>query len=236
VKSVFITGASRGLGRAIALAYAARGYRIGIGARTSSGSETLTAVKGLGGEASVHRFDVGNYDEVERALTEFGAMDVMVVNAAIAVTGLFTLAEPDAFRNLIDTNVLGPLYCARAALPRFLEQRAGLFVFVGSVAASRPARGQAAYAASKASVEALTRAIAVEYGRKGIRAVCIRPGAVATDMLRPTQALDERAITERIPMRRVAEPEEIARFVTTMDDAMYLNGAVLDIDGGYVAG
>src|SRR5204862_5391917 len=132
-------------------------------------------------------------------------------------------------------NVLGPLACARAVLPSMLAQKKGVILFIGSVAASRPVRGQAAYATTKSSVEALTRAIAVEYGRKGIRALCLRPGAVATDMLEATRTMAEDEIVSRIPVRRIAEPLEIAKVATMLLslDAAYVNGAVVDVDGGY---
>src|SRR5262249_48307800 len=119
-----------------------------------------------------------------------------------------------------------------------MNERGGVMIFLGSVAASRPSRGQAAYAATKGAVEALTRAIAVEYGRKGIRAVCIRPGAVATDMLEATMHMAEEELLSRIPTRRVADPKEIAKAVTMVasSDAGYVNGAIIDVDGGYVCG
>lgn len=239
-RSVFVTGASRGIGRAIATLCGRRGDRVGIGAHASVEAAEETRAE-VGERGSIHRFDVAEYAEVEAALNTFArpdGLDVLVVNAAVAHPGLLVTAEPAALRRMVDTNVLGPLHCARAALPLMMARRRGLLVFIGSVAASRPARGQAAYAASKAPVESLTRAIAVEYGKKGIRAVCIRPGAVDTDLLRATRSLAEGEILDRIPMRRIASPEEIARTVLTFmgEDASYVNGAVIDVDGGYAAG
>lgn len=219
MSSVFVMGGSRGIGSAIADECERRGHRVGIGARTSG-------------------CDVTSFADVERALTEFGQLDVLIVNAGIAVSSLLTTTDPADLRRLVETNTLGPLHCAHAALPIMLQQRSGLLLFIGSVAASRPARGQAAYAASKAGVEALTRAIAVEYGRKGIRALCLRPGAVDTDMMRATRALADDEIAVRIPLRRVATAEEIARTAVALigEDASYMNGAVIDVDGGYAAG
>ncbi|MFO0734878.1 MAG: SDR family oxidoreductase [Labilithrix sp.] len=219
-KSVFVTGAARGLGKAIADALEQRGDRVGRGTRESA--------------------DVTDFSAVEKALTDFaaGGLDAVIVNAAIAPAGLLATADPAELRRVVETNVLGPLHCARAALPSMMAQRRGLILFIGSVAASRPARGQAAYATSKSGVETLTRSIAVEYGRKGIRAICVRPGAIDTDLLRTTRSLAEREILERIPMKRIAPADEIARAVLMFlgDDASYVNGAVIDIDGGYAAG
>lgn len=218
--SVFITGAARGLGKAMADACEARGHRVFRGTRDTA--------------------DVTDFARLEKAMSAFaaeGGIDVLIVNAGIARTGLLATSDPGDFRALVETNVLGPLYCARAALPLMMAKRKGLIVFIGSVATSRPARGQAAYATSKSGVESLTRAIAVEYGRKGIRALCIRPGAVDTDLMRATKTLAENEILDRIPMRRLASPDEIAKSVLLFlgDDASYVNGAVIDIDGGYAA-
>lgn len=237
MSSVFVTGASRGIGRAVAVACAKRGDRVGLGWHTEPGEAVKEETGG-----SLHRLDVCVFEEVERAFTAFaaeaGSLDAVVINAGIATSGVFATADPSDLRRLVETNVLGPLHCARAALPIMMKQRSGLLLFIGSVAASRPARGQAAYATSKAAVESLTRAIAVEYGRKGIRAICVRPGAVDTEMLRSTRAMAEEELLARIPLKRVALAEEIAKTVVTLlgADASYVNGAVVDVDGGYAAG
>lgn len=224
--NVFVVGGSRGIGQAIANACAERGDHVGIGNRANC--------------------DVRSYEQVEKAITNFastaGGLDVLIVNAAIAPTGLLVTADPNSLREAVETNTLGPLHCARAALPVMLSQKRGLVVFLGSVAASRPVRGQSAYATSKSGVETLTRSIAVEYGRKGIRALCIRPGAVDTELLQATKQLAETEILDRIPLKRIASPEEIAKTVLLFlgkddgNDASYVNGAVIDVDGGYAAG
>lgn len=220
-RSIFITGAARGIGKAIADACEARGDRVFRGTRENA--------------------NVTDFAQLEKSMSRFaneGALDIVIANAAVAPTGLLATADPADIRFAVETNVLGPLHCARAALPLMMARRKGLIVFIGSVAASRPARGQAAYATSKSGVESLTRSIAVEYGKKGIRAICLRPGAVDTDLLRATKSLAENEILERIPMKRIASPEEIAKSVLLFlgDDAAYVNGAVIDIDGGYAAG
>lgn len=239
MRSVLVTGASRGIGRAIAIACARRGDRVGVGWHTSEDAAAEVA-RETGG--SLHRLDVTRFEDVERAFASFvamhGRLDALVVNAGIAMSGILATADPSDLRRVVDTNVLGPLHCARAALPTMLQQRSGLLLFIGSIAAARPARGHAAYASTKCAVEGLTRAIAVEYGRKGIRAICLRPGAVDTDLLRTTRAIAEDELLARIPLRRVAAPEEIARTAAMLlsDDAAYVNGAILDVDGGYAAG
>jgi len=258
-RSIFVTGASRGIGRAIAVACAREGGVVGVGyhrsadaaasvvaeiaasssSKTDPGEPATSEGRGRAFECAV---DVSDPASVDRAIASFadatgGRLDAVVANAAALSTGLLATADMTALESMIDTNVLGPIACARAALPLMLAKKRGVLLFVGSIAASRPARGQAAYAASKAAVEALTRAIAVEYGRKGIRAVCIRPGAVDTDMLAATRSMAEDEVVQRIPMRRVGTPDEIARVAAMLlsDDAAYVNGAVIDVDGGYAA-
>jgi NAD(P)-dependent dehydrogenase (short-subunit alcohol dehydrogenase family) len=241
---VLVTGASRGIGRAIALALAREGATVGIGfLRSRDRAEEVAArVTAAGGRPLLVEADVGDAVAVERSFASFaaeaGGLDAVVVNAATHVAGPLATADPAALDGIVRTNVLGPLACARAALPIMLGQRNGVLLFVGSVAASRPARGQAAYAATKASVEGLTRAIAVEYARKGIRAVCVRPGAVSTEMLEATRAMAEDEIVARIPARRIAEAEEIANITVLLlsREAAYVNGAVIDVDGGMAVG
>jgi 3-oxoacyl-[acyl-carrier protein] reductase len=243
-RAIFITGASRGIGRATALACAREGVFVGVGYHKSAdcADAAIREIHELGGRAEPYQLDVAAPADVERAVTSFaetaGRLDALVANAGVLRTGLLATADPAELEGMILANVLGPIASARAALPIMLRERRGVLLFVGSVAASRPARGQAAYAASKASVEALCRALAVEYGRKGIRSICLRPGAVATEMLEGTQRLAEDEVVSRIPMRRIATADEVARVAVMLlsDDASYVNGAVVDVDGGYGAG
>lgn len=245
MRTILVTGASRGIGRSIAVECARRfpGATIGIGfhASRAAADETARLVIEAQGKPLLVSAYVGDGVAVERAFGAFadeaGGIDALVVNAGTHVAGLLATTELEAIERLVRINTFGPLACARAALPRMLAQKRGLFLFVGSIAASRPTRGQAAYAATKGSVEALTRAVAVEYGKKGIRAICIRPGAVMTDMLEATIAMAGEDVKARIPVRRVADPTEVGRFAALLlsDEASYASGAVIDFDGGYGA-
>ena len=135
----------------------------------------------------------------------------------------------------IATNLVGPIVCTRAVIPAMLEARRGVIVNVSSVAAARPSRGQAVYAATKGAIESLTRAVAVEYGRKGIRCHAVRPGAVDTDMLATTRALAEEDVLAKTALKRIASVEEIAALVVFLlsDEAAYITGSIHAIDGGY---
>jgi len=164
-------------------------------------------------------------------------VDGLVNNAGINRPSLLVSASDADILATVTTNVIGSVLCTRAIIPKMLEQRGGVIVNVSSVAAERPSRGQAVYAATKGALESLTRAVAVEYGRKGIRCHAVRPGAVDTSMLAATKTLAEDDLVSRIPLRRIASPDEIAPLVVFLlsDRAAYVSGSVHAIDGGYGA-
>jgi 3-oxoacyl-[acyl-carrier protein] reductase len=243
-RRVVITGASGGLGRAIALACAREGAVVGIGHHrsTEAAAALLAEIEALGRRAHLLCFDVTDAAAVTAAAASFagleGRIDAWVSAAGLCLPGLLVTEDDARIRAQIDVNLLGPVFAARAALPFMLKQRGGVLLHVGSVAAARPARGQAVYAATKGAVEALTRALAVEYAKKGVRALCLVPGAVDTAMLRGTLALAEEEVTARIPLRRVATPEEVAEAAVFLlsDRARYMTGSTVPVDGGYMVG
>lgn len=238
-KVILVTGASHGIGWAIASACGAAGASVGVHYHTSQASAVAFAER-LGGTAV--GFDLRDADAVRAGITGFanahGRLDGLVCNAGVTHTGLAVTQPWGDVCDLVNVNLLGTIACAQAALPAMIRQRSGVILTVSSVAAVRPSRGQAAYAASKGGIEAFTRALAVEYGRKGIRVLGLRPGPIDTKMLQPTRALAEDKLMSRVPLRRVGSPEEIAHFAVLLlsDRAAFATGSIHSIDGGYCVG
>jgi len=240
-KRILVTGASRGIGRAIALACGAAGAQVGVNYHRSE-EQARTLCETLGPSSRALSFDVGEAEAVARGVAEFvefaGGIDGLVNNAGINLPSLLVNARDDEIAAMVATNLIGPILCTRAVLPAMVRQRSGVIVNIGSVAAERPFRGQSVYAATKGGLESLTRAVAVEYGRKGIRCHLVRPGAVDTDMLAATKAIAEEDLLARIPLRRFATADEIAHFVLVLlgDPLSYATGSIHPIDGGFGAG
>jgi NAD(P)-dependent dehydrogenase (short-subunit alcohol dehydrogenase family) len=235
-----VTGATGGLGRAVALAFAREGARLALLARDE---ERLTGLReDLGGEAAAVSADVGSWDEVERGVGEavqtLGGLDAVVNAAAIDTSwkpvGELPVGEWD---RAIAVNLSGTFYVCRAALPH-LGQSGGSIVNFTSVAGLRAWAEDAAYTASKAGVELLTRTIAVEYGKQGVRANCIAPGVIdagMTDLV--TDAGERRELAGKHPLGRLGLAEEVAEAVVWLasESSSFTTGTTLTVDGGYLA-
>ena len=237
---VVVTGANGGLGLAIARACLAAGATVGLNVhRDDKGARGL--VDHQPDRAVLLPFDVRDAEAVAGGVAAFrafaGGIDGWVNNAGVNRADLLVTAEAARIREQLDVNLLGPILCARAVLPVMLEQKGGVIVNVGSAAAARPHRGQSVYVATKGALEAFTRALAVEYGRKGIRAHCLRPGPIDTPMLAATRTLAEREILARVPLGRLGRPEEVAELAVYLlsERSAFVTGSVQTIDGGYAA-
>jgi 3-oxoacyl-[acyl-carrier protein] reductase len=242
-----ITGAGRGFGRAIALAFAREGTRVAanyLGSRV--GAEEVAAEAGrLGTEAVALRGDVAREDDVKAlvaaTLERFGRLDILVNNAGIMVRGPMLAVPAEECRRMFDVNVTGTMLCTRHALPAMIERKGGRIINLSSQLAQRAVGGGgfAAYAATKGAIESLTRALAAEVGVHGITVNAIAPGGIDTDMSRDVMTPEYRARRlAELPLHRFGSVDDVAycAVVLASDEAGYLTGQILHPSGGWVSG
>lgn len=235
-----VTGASRGIGAAIATSLSEAGWPIAVNFRADrSGADgVVDAIRSSSGVARAFQADVADEDAVERMFdeveSELGPPLVVVNNAGVRDDQLVVGLAGESWRRVVDVNLSGTYNVCHHALRPMIRARFGRIVNVSTISATTPLPGQAAYAASKAGIEALTRVIAVEVARRGVTCNAIAPGLVDTDFV--PEMSDEWA--RGVPARRFAAPEEIATLVRFLasDEAAYVNGSVIRIDGGLTAG
>ena len=235
-----VTGASRGIGRAVALELASAGAAVMVNyrSRAQQAEEVAAAVLERGGRASVCQADVTDEDQVRRlmdsAKRQLGPPSVLVANAGVIHDQLAAAMTVEQWDTVIHTTLRGTFLCIRAVVPGMMAQRSGSIVCLSSIAAERGGRGHANYAAAKGGVNALTRSLAVELAPKGIRVNAVAPGVVVTEMSQRVRELAQDEIRAQIPLRRFGDPEEVARAVRFLasDDASYITGEVLHVTGG----
>ena len=238
-KVAFVTGASRGIGRAIALELANRGATIAISFRTGlSGAEGVKdQIEQMGGSSEIFQGDFAEKGQARRVVTQvletYQRLDILVNNAGITRDRGIRKMTDDDWTDVIDTNLNSAFYCTSAAIPAMIEQKFGRIVSVTSFVAQGGNFGQANYAASKGGLVAFTKILALELARYNITANVVSPGFTATDMLSgiPLDRLEQ--IKERIPMHRLAEPEEIAKAAAFLIcDGDYITGQQISVNGG----
>jgi 3-oxoacyl-[acyl-carrier protein] reductase len=239
-KVALVTGASRGIGRAIAGALAAEGATLVLAARDEARlADVVREIETAGGTASALRLEVGDRASVEaafeRLLAAHGRVDILVNNAGITRDNLLLRMKAAEWDDVMATNLTGVFLCTQAALRPMLKQRAGRIVNITSVVGVTGNAGQANYAASKAGIIGFTKSVAREVASRGITANAVAPGFVETDMTGAMTDKAREAVTSMIPLGRVGKPEDIAAAVAFLasDAAAYITGQVLGVDGGF---
>ena len=235
-----VTGASRGIGRATALALAVEGAKVVVNyASSSQAAEAVVAeIQQMGSEAIALQADVGKADQVDAlfstVMEKWGQIDVLVNNAGITRDGLMLRMKLEDWQSVVDLNLTGVFLCTKAASKIMLKQRSGRIINLTSVVGEMGNAGQVNYSAAKAGVIGLTKATAKELASRGITVNAVAPGFIATDM---TADLKGDEILKAIPLGRYGQPEEVAgliRFLAADAAAAYITGQIINVDGGMV--
>ena len=238
-KVAIITGSARGIGQATALKFASEGAKVVVCDLDIKGvDEVVAQIKKTGGKAIGFVVNVTNKASiatmVEAVMLNYGRIDVLVNNAGIVDDALFRKMTDEQFERVIDINLKGTYNCARAVVDIMIAQNAGVILNASSVVGVYGNFGQTNYAASKFGVIGMAKTWARELGRKGIRANAVCPGFVETTILKSIPEKVMQAMIDRVPLGRLAKPEEIANTYAFLasDEASYINGAVIEVSGG----
>lgn len=235
-----VTGASRGIGRATALALASEGANVVVNYASSQAAadQVVAEIAALGSQAIALPADVSKADQVDNLINtvmeKWGRIDVLVNNAGITRDTLLLRMKPEEWQAVIDLNLTGVFLCTRAVSKIMLKQRSGRMINITSVAGQMGNPGQANYSAAKAGVIGFTKTVAKELASRGITVNAVAPGFIATDM---TSDLKAEEILKFIPLNRYGQPEEVAgmiRFLAADPAAAYITGQVMNVDGGMV--
>lgn len=239
-KVALITGASRGIGRAIAIAFAREGAQVAIvyAGNHVAAEETVKKIQELGARCSAYICDVSDFDAVKtlvkRVEAEYGSIDILVNNAGITADGLCMRMKEADFDHVISVNLKGAFNMIRHAAGIFLKKRSGKIINITSVIGLMGNAGQANYAAAKAGIIGLTKSVAKEFAGRGVTCNAIAPGYIDTDMTKVLPENAKQAMEQLIPMKRSGSPEDVAELAVFLasDKAAYITGDVIAVDGG----
>ena len=239
-RTAIVTGGSRGIGRAICLELARRGANVvfSYAGNTAAAEDTLAQLQAMGVKAIALQGDVADAQAakalVDAAVKELGGLDILVNNAGITRDGLAMTLKEEDFDAVVATNLKGAFLCAKAVARPMMRARYGRIVNLTSVVALRGNPGQVNYCASKAGLIGMTKSLAKELGSRGITVNAVAPGYIQTDMTADMPDAAKEAMLATIPLSRPGQPEDVARAVAFLagDEAAYITGQVLQVDGG----
>lgn len=240
-KVALVTGASRGLGKAIALQLAAEGARVTVNYMKSADQAegVVKEIISRGGSAAAVQADITSLPEVEKMVDslyeQFGRIDILVNNAGVTKDELLISMTPEDWDSVIKTNLGGLFNCTKAVAKYMMVQKSGRIINISSVAGERGGRGQSNYAASKGGINAFTRSVAMELAPKKITVNAVAPGVVETEMSSTVIRRAKDIILDAVALKRLGQPEEIAKVVAFLasDDSSYITGEIIRVDGGF---
>ena len=231
MKTVLITGGSRGIGAAAVARFASRGDRVFfLYEKEHAAAAAVAAATG----ATALCCDVTDGQQVRRALETVGNVDILICNAGIVHYGLMSMMAESQWDRIFDVNVKGIYHCVNACMPGFLQKQQGCVITVSSMWGEVGSSCEAAYSATKGAVIALTKALAKELGPSGIRVNCVSPGVILTDMCAAVDPQILSQMAEEAPLGRNGSPEDVAKAMEYLADADFVTGQVLSVNGGYV--
>ncbi len=241
-KAAIVTGASRGIGREIALHLANEGAKVAVNYSGSKdkADEVVEIIKNAGGEAFAIQADVSNPDSVKNMIDEtiatFGSIDILVNNAGITRDNLLMRMKEDEWDDVININLKGVFLCTKGVTRQMMRQRAGKIVNVASIVGVSGNPGQANYVAAKAGVIGLTKTTAKELATRNINVNAVAPGFITTDMTETLSEDVQKQMLANIPLGKLGSPENVAKTVLFLlsDDAAYITGQTIHVDGGMV--
>ena len=234
-----VTGGADGIGRATAMRFAQEGTVVVIwDMNEEKGKQTVAEINAAGGKASFLKVNTSNFAEVEAAskkvVEQYGKYEILINNAGITRDSTLKKMTPELWQQVIDVNLTGVFYCAKCAADIMTEQGWGRIVNASSVVALYGNFGQTNYVATKAGLIGMTKTMARELGKKGVTVNAVAPGFILTDMVRKMPEEVLKSMEDKVPVKRLGKPEEIAAAYAFLasDDAAYINGTVISVDGG----